>query len=518
MHRCCLFFTILFSIWGSSAFAQPSADEVPAPSVNVSEYNWLHTELNMLQFYNRESLLNFYKKWKKTDKEKLSIVHFGDSHCQHDVLPGQMRKRLQEVHGDAGRGLMFSFSAAKTYSSVEYRTSHTGTWTSERSFTMLPKLPMGVRGMTARTQSAPASLSFQFTEAVPKEHTLLKIFCKKDVRSFDLIVEAGGEQIPVTIDASDKTPYVTVKIPEIKDRKLTLHVVRKNQHESEFEYYGMSLEAEVTHGVIYHNAGVGAARWNSLLYQELLWEQLPTLEPDVIVIDFGTNDYLYNDKIRPELEKEIKTIIKKIRETAPEASIILTSAQDLYWKKINCKSGEPFSDLMHRIAAETDCAIFDWYWISGAQGTMLDWVRKGLAQPDMVHLTVPGYRLKGNLFADAMANTVAWLDKNPEANEFYFNLDKLKEEQKTIRAKIPQSTAPAYTASARSSSGAATATKVVPASTEGRVKYVHNIKTGESLYSIGKKYHVTVSQIMSWNGMRSDKIYAGKPLIIYVKR
>ena len=504
----------LTTICSSPLLAQPSADEVPKPSVNVSEYDWLHTELNMLQFYNREALLNFYKKWKKTDKEKLSVVHFGDSHCQHEVLPGQLRKRLQKIHGDAGRGLMFSYSAARTYSSVEYKTSHSGTWTSERSFTMRPKLPMGVRGMTAYTNSAPASLKFQFTDHVPKEHTLLKIFCKKDVRSYDLIVEAGGERIPVSIDASNKAPYITVRIPEIKDRTLTLHVVKNNAHETQFEYYGMSLEADVNNGLIYHNAGVGAARWNSLLYQELLWEQLPSLEPDVLVIDFGTNDYLYNDIIRPELEKEIKTIINKMRQTVPDASIILTSAQDLYWKKRNCKSGEPFSDLIHRIAAETDCAVFDWYWISGAQGTMLDWVRKGLAQPDMVHLTVAGYRLKGDLFADAIENTITWLDKHPEANEFYFNLDKLKEEQKTVRSKIPEYNASAYTASSKTS----TATAVAPASTEGRTKYIHKIKTGESLYSIGKKYHVTVSQIKSWNGMRSDTIYAGKSLVIYVKK
>ena len=63
----------------------------------------------MLQFYSRESLNTFYEKWKNTGSDKLSILHFGDSHCQHEAFPGKIRKRLQELHGAGGRGLMFPY-------------------------------------------------------------------------------------------------------------------------------------------------------------------------------------------------------------------------------------------------------------------------------------------------------------------------------------------------------------------------------------------------------------------------
>jgi LysM repeat protein len=59
---------------------------------------------------------------------------------------------------------------------------------------------------------------------------------------------------------------------------------------------------------------------------------------------------------------------------------------------------------------------------------------------------------------------------------------------------------------------------VAPASTAGRVKYIHKITTGESLYSIGKKYNVTVSQLKSWNNMVRDMINAGKTLVVWVKK
>lgn len=510
----CLFTLILSSLFVQLISAQPDPEKykAPTPSVDLSDYNWMHPELNMLQFYDRSALVDFYKKWNNTDKKKLTVIHFGDSHCQHDVLPGQIRKRLQEKHGKGGRGLMFPTSTARTYSSVEYTTKHTGTWKAERSITMRPKLPMGIRGMSCRTENAPASLVFNFKQDVPAEYTQLKIFCKRDIRSFDITAETSGKRVPIIVDASDRKPYVTVQIPAIKDRKLTLHIVKNEAYESEFEFYGMSLENPEDKGVIVHNAGVGAARYNSLLHQVLLWEQFPHIRPDVAIVDFGTNDFLYYDKIRPELESEIKTIIDKMRKVVPDITIILTSTSDLYWKKRNCKASEPFSDMMHRIAHEKKCALYDWFWISGGQGTMLNWTRSGLAQPDMIHLTVRGYRLKGNLFADAMQNSLEWLEKNPEANEFFFKIDDLRKQ----KPKAVASTAkPAAVAAKKTTTQKVTT--VPKASTAGRKKYVHTIKKGESLYSIGRKYNVTINQIKSWNNMYRNTIFEGKKLTIYVK-
>jgi hypothetical protein len=496
--------------------AQKNDTVVPPPSVNVSQYPWLHTELNMLQFYDAAALAKFYNKWKNTDKEKLTVLHFGDSHCQHEALPGTVRKRCQAIHGAAGRGLMFPYSTAKTYTSVEYYTSHTGTWTSERGFTMLPKLPMGVRGMTCRTELPAASMTFQFVENVPEDYTRIKIFCKHSPKSYDLKIEVNDSMIPVVIDQKDKEPYILVEIPSVKNRKLTFHVVKTNPNESEFEFYGMSLESHKEQGLIYHNAGVGAARWNSLLFQELLWEQITTLNPDLIVLDYGTNDFLYDDKIRPALESEIRTVISKMKEAAPNASFIITSASDLFFKKRNCKAGEPFSDMIHRIAADTKCAVYDWYWISGGQGSMEDWVKSGLAQPDYVHLAVKGYELKGNLFFDAINHSMQWLDKNPLAEEYFFKLDSLKAKDKIKREKILDK--PVVYTQPQTARNQVSGTAVPVASTVGRTKYIHNITNGESLYSIGRKYNVTINQLKSWNGMVSDKIIAGKTLFVWIKR
>ena len=45
--------------------------------------------------------------------------------------------------------------------------------------------------------------------------------------------------------------------------------------------------------------------------------------------------------------------------------------------------------------------------------------------------------------------------------------------------------------------------------------FTHIVKRGESLGSIAKKYHVSVSNIKKWNGLRYDVIQAGQRLTIY---
>ena len=46
----------------------------------------------------------------------------------------------------------------------------------------------------------------------------------------------------------------------------------------------------------------------------------------------------------------------------------------------------------------------------------------------------------------------------------------------------------------------------------------YKVRSGDNLGSIAEKHHVTVRQIRSWNNLRSDRINAGRTLLIKVKR
>jgi LysM repeat protein len=474
-----------------STFPLLSQDSTDAYTLR---YPYLHPEFSYIQFYNRSAVDTFYKAWNETDHKKMSFVHLGDSHLQLDIYPGTMRKRLQEMHGDGGRGMMFAFSSAKTYSSVEYQTTHTGNWEYGKSYMVPSKIPLGVSGMTSTTADSNATLDFKFIYDVPSDYTVLKIFCKKDSLSYDLIVECGDQKIPVTVDSSatDTLPYYLVTLPPFKN-EILLRLKRNHKYEKSFTFYGMSLETPTDKGVIYHNCGVGASMYKSILYQDLFSAQLPSLGPDVVIIDFGTNDFIYDDSIKANEETTITNVVRKVKAAAPNASIILTSTMDMYHKGDHVQSCEAFSDIIRRVAKAENCGFYDWYWVSGGWDMMPKYQQDEMGRPDGIHMTSKGYKLKGNLLSEAMRSTVEYMKANPKMDSLIIPLDSIKAEQHRIKLK------------ADSDSVAVGPT----------VKVMHKIRKGESLSVIAKKYHVTVNQLRKWNHMQSNLIHTGKYLVVY---
>jgi LysM repeat protein len=456
------------------------------------KYPWMHPELSMMQFFNRDAIQPFYNAWKGTESKKLVLVYMGDSHVQCDILPGQVRKILQSEFGAGGQGMVFPYSTAKTYSSVEYKTTHTGEWEYAKSFRVPPALPLGVSGMTARTIDSLASFTLTFDKTLPEDYSTLRIYCKLEPSSYDLRVFCDGEPmlVPVGSRTTGHLPYIELTVPPLKNT-LNVQLVKRADNQSEFQIYGMSILSKSKGGVIVHNVGVGAARYQSILYEALMPEQLTTLDPDLVILDFGTNDYLYDDKVKPELEKEIIKGINLIKAAKPGVSILLTSAHDLYRRGHNVRSGTAFSDLMRKIAREQHCLFFDWFWIAGGQTSMRKLQQTGLAQSDMIHLTYAGYKLKGQLLSDAFFKTMNYLEQNPTADSLVFPVDSLKKEQVLLVQKLVETPPPA-----------GSPTK-------------HLIRSGENLGSIALKYGVTVSQLKAWNNLHSDLIIAGKTLLVY---
>ncbi|MDB5283821.1 MAG: hypothetical protein JWO06_2896 [Bacteroidota bacterium] len=484
---------LLVLLFLTGIFGARAQNSVPTDS--TAQYYWINWQLNGLQYYDRSSLEHFYQSWKETNNRKLVIVDLGDSHLQSDIYPGQMRRSFQQAKGDGGRGMMFCYSAAKTYSPTDYSTSHTGDWAYGKAMILPAKVPLGVSGMSCRTSDATASLTFKFKDDVPTSYTRLKLFVKKQPNSFDLLVDDGGPSKLVNVASYlyDTTSYIEIEIPPI-NRSITLRVRKSDASQNELEFYGMSLETNSNNGVVLHNGGVGGARYQSILYEDMFEKQLNSLMPDLVIIDFGTNDYLYDDSIKPEFEGEIRDVVKRVRNAAPAASIILTTAHDLFWKGRNVRSGQKFADLVYKIAKEQQCAIYDWYWIFGGRKAMLKWSEAGIGRPDKIHLTQKGYVLKGQLFYQAIRHAINRLDTST-ANAFLFNLDSLKQQQ-AQEALLDTTPEPKPQEHALVSSR------------------VHVVKKGETLNIISRKYGVAVSKIMKLNGLKSSYLGIGQKLAI----
>jgi LysM repeat protein len=221
----------------------------------------------------------------------------------------------------------------------------------------------------------------------------------------------------------------------------------------------------------------------------LIDEQLPSLQPDLVILDYGTNDFLYTNQVPSTLGRQIVQTINWIRQLAPDAAILLTSAQDMYRHGEDINSAKDFSNMVRQIAKQEHCGFYDWYRISGGQYAMAKWVQARLGRPDYIHLTKEGYLLKGRLFSQAFDHTYKKFQDNAMMDSLVmmngvsgFNLDS------TLVASLVK----------------------MPTLITTR----HKIRNGESLSTIADKYNVSVSSIMKANNMKNSRIVAGKTLII----
>jgi LysM repeat protein/lysophospholipase L1-like esterase len=494
-----LFFGVL-----NHAISQNNAG-IP-PQLNVKN------KLNFIQFQDATLFQQMVTGLTSAKTNGYSVVHFGDSHIQAEGPTSVARKNLQALYGDAGRGMMFAYSAANSYSSILYGTSHTGNWTYAKSFQSAPKLPLGVSGMTVRTDEKNASLIFNLKQP-NSSYQKLRVFIKKDTSSFDFKIVTAEDQISIKIKdhVSSNLPYIDIPITG-NQSKITIQLVQNSPNQNFFEFYGMSLETSQNKGLIYHSVGVGASQYGSLLLEELLDEQLPSLNPNLIILDFGTNNYLYDNQVKPELGPQIEKIINNLRSIAPKATILLTSTQDLYYKSTHVTSGIIFRNLIDSLAKKNHCLFWDWYAVSGGKKSLVKWRDAGYAQTDLVHLTTKGYELKGQLLFEAIKNSMDSLVKKPTLQSLAISYSEQKE---TIPEVIPE-VKPENKQVVKVEPKKPEVKKQDPKKDTNKkpTTKVHVVKKGDSLYGIAAKYKTTVPLLKKANKLKSDNLQIGQKLTI----
>lgn len=385
----------------ASGLRQP----VPAPG-------FVDAQNNLLEFRRREVLAPFAARW-RTSSARISILHLGDSHVHNGVAGDATRRALQAARGDGGRGLVFPYALAKTYSQSDYRSTMEGSWQSGNSVRPLPGLALGVAGVAARTTRTPAAFTLTFPQPLPPGRKVVRVFLKGSMPGLRLSASAGRERQVVTAawGAARALPVAEFELSDL-DRALRFDIESAAPGGS-VEVHGVSIES-VRPGVVYHSLGVDGATLDSLNAQPFLAEQLAVLQPDMILLDFGTNELInHGDAVPPGHEARVVQVIRRLRAARPEAVIVLTSAQDMSFRGRPVTATRAYSELMRKIALEQGCLFWDWYRVAGGAGSMRSWAARGLASRDQLHLVAKGYQLKGEMLAKALLDTVARDERSP---------------------------------------------------------------------------------------------------------
>lgn len=482
MHKTLFFFVSLVVF--THSFAQDS----------LLQRLKMDTMFAFLQYKNPALIESFRRQLNNSDSDKFVIYHFGGSHIQAGMPPNVVRKNLQKVYGNGGPGMIFSYKAADTYSSVNYTSTKTGNWIFGKSYQGNPNVPLGICGMGVETVSPAASLGFLFKQQLAINDYFVRVFVESDSlnRPFQLKIdnhvfhqdeftetEPGCWQL--VYNGSIDSLFV------LMDATVT---------DKRFRFFGIDIEHQKNSGIVYHSLGVGAAAFRSVLQLEKLIDHSKTLLPDMVLLDFGTNDILYTNAIDKKLPITIEKAIAQFRSINPNILIVLTSTQDLYKNGKNITAGVEFVRLIDSLAQKNDCFFWNWYDLAGGYGTINTWKQEKYAKSDGIHLTADGYAVKGEWLFRSFQNSLQFAQTNSDAS-----------------CLIPMKGFPVKPETAIDTLQFPIEQPIQRPLAVERQRY-YTVRSGDTLGEIAHKHGVSISALKRANGLRSDVLQIGKRLKI----
>lgn len=383
------------------AFSQPDV-------VDEAKYPFIHFTKNKIYEPDTLALNNFFTRFQSLltfGDRQLNIIHFGDSHIQADWFSGRMRDQLQNFiqGGNGGRGFVFPYSVAHTNNPYNYKITATGNWTNCRSIQYGVNCPLGLAGYSITTSDSFVTLSIYPTNFVSTRY---------DYNRIRLYYECGDKDLDISLTnidsgiVAERMEHDGVAEWNLTDAVKTFDITirRTDSVPHPLTIYGLALETDDP-GIIYHSAGVNGAEVISLLRCNLLARQVQSLNPDMLIFSFGTNDAYGKNFNKDTFANRYHRLIEEARKYNPDIPVIITTPGDNYHGRYMNPNNDKAEEAIFSLANKYGYCVWDFYDVMGGLGSMSAWMHEGLAGSDKVHLTKAGYQLQGDLFFEAFVRS-----------------------------------------------------------------------------------------------------------------
>jgi lysophospholipase L1-like esterase len=383
----------------------------PAESVSIQDYGC--------------GMNHFYAALARTEQKQpgaiTRISHFGDSPISGDLVSGEARTLLQEKFGDSGHGWIFISKPWDFYYHEGVSMEGEG-W--KVNSPVLPGGGGGAFGLGGASFTGASSSAFSeihtmkkgegsavgrfeiFYRAQPHGGSFLAYVDKEEARKFSTQADAKASAV-VSISVEDGGHKL--KLTPQGDGAVTL--------------YGVALERTAP-GVVYDTLGMlGGTVHHLTLFHEDAWvEDLQNRKPDLVILNFGTNESNYGYLAYAEYLHNYAVVIGRIRVALPGTSILIMSPMDRGARNddgdIVTLPSIPILVAAQQRAARTEgVAFFNTFAAMGGMGTMARWYddEPRLVTGDFTHPTYTGAQQLGTMLVDALLKGFADYKKNPES-------------------------------------------------------------------------------------------------------
>lgn len=252
----------------------------------------------------------------------LSILYLGDSHIARDDLTGEMRSRWEAIFGPSARllapGIPYRYYAPQGFEALMQ-----GPWMIASSLRPNDPGPYGLQGFRVSASAREALMSLALAPEKKADEMLLQLVARPGGGGMLVTL---GDAPPMQIETSaEKQRLMQIRLPLNGARKLTLQPAGNG----EVMLLGWSLapsEAKLrfdAYGIVSARASI-TDRWD----EGLLAAQLKSLNPDLIILGYGTNEGFDPGASPAALAQHMTQLIGRLRSMAPQASIALLGAFD----------------------------------------------------------------------------------------------------------------------------------------------------------------------------------------------
>jgi len=377
---------------------------IPASTRPITAFKHPILEPNLID--EQDALRGFYLALWRTELGApgaiTRVLHYGDSPVTADSITADVRSLLQQHFGDAGHGFVLVAKPWAWYGHRGVDVQGKG-WRIAAATQVRAKDGFhGLGGVSFEGETGSSS-HFELVE----DHSQIEIHFLRQPGGGTLTVEAEGQKLgQVDTDGPDKAPdYQTFPL-SAGAREIDLAVER-----GPVRLFGVSFERNAP-GVIYNSLGLNGGQVQVVVryFDKPQWtEELQHQHPDLVVINYGTNESIYADYIERSYPGELRQVIQYVKAAVPRASVLIMSPMDRGQRdstsRITTVPTLPrLVEIQRQMASEMGCAFFNTFQAMGGEGTMARWYdsQPRLVSADFTHPLPAGARKVGVLLDQAL--------------------------------------------------------------------------------------------------------------------
>ena len=371
-----------------------AAQAVKVPAIQNNKKIQLNSVLNRISCGDINTFYNKLVTLKVLDSGQINIVHIGDSHIQAGLLTGEVRNALQQIFGNAGRGLVFPYQLAKSNAPNDISSYSNVIWQYNRLVHRDDAVPCGITGFGIQNNQYNATVNMSLSSN--GNFKTLKFFTDDAPSSW--IVKTGTNITDTLfINNNDRLLCHQVNLQN-STNSFSLSLLSPDTVHA---FYGVALENGHA-GIVYHTIGVNGARYDQYNNASLFWKQLPALKADLYIISMGTNEAQASSMDEDGFIKQVNLFLLQLKKASPNAAVLITTAADSYKGRRYNKILQQLNNTLFKYCSQHHIAFWDLYRITNGYGAAHNWLKKGLMNNDRVHFKPEGYRLQGQLLVTAL--------------------------------------------------------------------------------------------------------------------